>query len=285
MLKQWLLTGRTLPALRERFDVAWEGTRANLLRNSSGADGLTFIGERRDGSFRPKMDHLVCFVPGMLALAAYADGISEAVSGGGGGGGGDGGGSDAATDLLPAAQRLARTCMAMYHSSADGLAPEIAHFDYDGASDTREAGDGGRGDIFVREADAHSLLRPETAESLFVLFRVTRDARYQRWGWEIFSAIERHCRVAEGGYASAKNVNEAQVNQSAPLRDKMESFFLGETLKYLYLLLGDDDSQDKVLPLDQFVFNTEAHPFPVLDGWRHPRHDMEQRSGRMAAGG
>ena len=45
-----------------------------------------------------------------------------------------------------------------------------------------------------------------------------------------------------------------------PKRDKMETFFLGETLKYLYLLFGDDPS---VLPLDQWVFNTEAHPLPV----------------------
>lgn len=39
----------------------------------------------------------------------------------------------------------------------------------------------------------------------------------------------------------------------------METFFLGETLKYLYLLFGDSG----VLPLDRFVFNTEAHPLPV----------------------
>lgn len=41
-------------------------------------------------------------------------------------------------------------------------------------------------------------------------------------------------------------------------RDKMESFFLGETLKYLYLLF---DEGDKV-PLDKYVLNTEAHPLP-----------------------
>lgn len=39
----------------------------------------------------------------------------------------------------------------------------------------------------------------------------------------------------------------------------MESFWLGETLKYLYLLFSDDD----LLPLDEFVLNTEAHPLPV----------------------
>lgn len=39
----------------------------------------------------------------------------------------------------------------------------------------------------------------------------------------------------------------------------METFFLGETLKYLYLLFGDTN----VLPLTEFVFNTEAHPLPI----------------------
>lgn len=46
------------------------------------------------------------------------------------------------------------------------------------------------------------------------------------------------------------------------LRDKMESFWPAETLKYLYLLL--DDSEPELLPLDQFVFNTEAHPLPII---------------------
>ena len=41
----------------------------------------------------------------------------------------------------------------------------------------------------------------------------------------------------------------------------MESFWTGEALKYLYLLL--DPSPDPKFPLDQWVFNTEAHPLPV----------------------
>ncbi len=43
-------------------------------------------------------------------------------------------------------------------------------------------------------------------------------------------------------------------------RDKMESFFLGETLKYLFLLFSDDSS---VLSLDSWIINTEAHPLPI----------------------
>ena len=47
-------------------------------------------------------------------------------------------------------------------------------------------------------------------------------------------------------------------------RDKMESFFLGETLKYLYLLFSDDHD---VVSVDRWVFNTEAHPLPIWDGY------------------
>ena len=52
-----------------------------------------------------------------------------------------------------------------------------------------------------------------------------------------------------------------------------------ETLKYMYLLFSPND----LLPLDQIVLNTEAHPFPRFDashkrfktGWeRIPRDDQ-----------
>lgn len=39
-----------------------------------------------------------------------------------------------------------------------------------------------------------------------------------------------------------------------------DSYFLAETLKYLYLLFLDDD----IVPLEKWVFNTEAHPLPVF---------------------
>ena len=54
--------------------------------------------------------------------------------------------------------------------------------------------------------DAHNLLRPETVESLFVLWRVTGDPIYRAWGWHIFRAFERWCRLESGGYANLDSV-------------------------------------------------------------------------------
>jgi hypothetical protein len=42
---------------------------------------------------------------------------------------------------------------------------------------------------------AHNLLRPETVESIFYMWRFTKDPKYREWGWKIFLAFEQWCRV------------------------------------------------------------------------------------------
>ena len=59
------------------------------------------------------------------------------------------------------------------------------------------------------------------------------DVRYRDIGWRVFHRIEQHCRVKSGGFSGLKNVN---VNESSEfnLGDAMPSFFVAETLKYLF---------------------------------------------------
>ncbi|GAX82543.1 hypothetical protein CEUSTIGMA_g9970.t1 [Chlamydomonas eustigma] len=104
--------------------------------------------------------------------------------------------------------------------------------------------------------DSANYLRPEVVESMFYLWRATGHQVYREWGWAIFMAFEQHSRVETGGYSRLINYSSLD-----PVRgDRMESFWLAETLKYFYLLFTDDQL---VTPLDQFIFNTEAHPLPV----------------------
>jgi endoplasmic reticulum Man9GlcNAc2 1,2-alpha-mannosidase len=95
----------------------------------------------------------------------------------------------------------------------------------------------GGGHFHVKQGDRHNLLRPETAESLFVLWRVTQNATYREWGWQIFRAFERHARLDAGGYTSLESVLEVPPQR----RDAMESFFIAETLKYLLLLFSEEE--------------------------------------------
>jgi hypothetical protein len=70
--------------------------------------------------------------------------------------------------------------------------------------------------------DISCYFRPETIESLFIAFRLTGDERFRNFGWEIFQAIETHCRVETGGYSSVWNVDTVPAVQL----DGMETFFL-----------------------------------------------------------
>lgn len=67
-----------------------------------------------------------------------------------------------------------------------GLAPEVTLFG---------------GDDDMVPGPRHNMLRPETVEALFVLWRTTHDPIYREWGWTIFQAFEKHCRVRALGLA------------------------------------------------------------------------------------
>jgi mannosidase alpha-like ER degradation enhancer 2 len=93
-------------------------------------------------------------------------------------------------------------------------------------------------------------LRPEIVESAYYLHHATHDERYLIMGQTFFEALVAHCRT-EDGYTTLKSVVTMEKG------DLMPSYFLAETLKYLYLLFAPES----VLDLDKVVFNTEAHPF------------------------
>ena len=72
----------------------------------------------------------------------------------------------------------------------------------------------------------------------------------------------------------------------AQQRIPLPSFWMAEVLKYLFLLFSNDD----VLPLDQWVLNTEAHPFRTLISRslydpQRIRTAMRAVSGRAVSGG
>ena len=91
-------------------------------------------------------------------------------------------------------------------------------------------------------------LRPEIAESAYVLYHITKDPKYLEMGRVFFKDLVRHCRT-DSGYTTLKSVVTKEKG------DLMPSYFLAETLKYLYLLFAPE-----ALDFDTVVFNTEAHP-------------------------
>lgn len=56
--------------------------------------------------------------------------------------------------------------------SATKLGPEAFRFD-------------ARGNMNSRNNEKMYLLRPETVETYFILWRITHDQKYRDWGWEV----------------------------------------------------------------------------------------------------
>ena len=198
---------------------------------------MTFVGELISDTFSPKMDHLVCFLPGNLVLGwTY---LKK-----------NGTFSDEETNgIFTLAEELTETCYQTYARMDTGLSPEITYFNiYEGS----------KTDLYVKDADRHNLLRPETIESLYYMYKITKNTKYQDYGWNIFKSFEKYTKVESGGYSSINDVTN--INNVRP-RDKMESFFLAETLKYFYLLFEDETFEN--IDLNKWVINTEAHPLPI----------------------
>eukprot|EP00435_Cladocopium_sp_Y103_P034940 s1644_g9.t1 len=183
----------------------------------------------------PKMDHLTCFLPGTLALDVFHHAMERY------------GPRSVQPHLLEKdraaeltlAHKLTQTCVHMYFRTSTDMAPEITRFNGHGLQDD--------------QLSMHNILRPETVESLYLMWRTTKLQIYRNWGQRLLSAFYR--RKTPYGFCSLHNVNKASSK-----RDDMPSFFTAETLKYLFLLF----SSDSALPLDHFVLSTEAHPVPVM---------------------
>ncbi|KAJ1953288.1 hypothetical protein EC988_003078 [Linderina pennispora] len=108
-----------------------------------------------------------------------------------------------------------------------------------------------RYNLYLRETDVVFYpLRPEFVESTYFLYRATRDPFYLDVGEMVLRDLNALQRT-ECGYASMQNVNTHVVEE------RMESFLLSETLKYLYLLFDDENPLHSLD--NNYVFTTEGH--------------------------
>ncbi|XP_037958336.1 ER degradation-enhancing alpha-mannosidase-like protein 3 isoform X2 [Teleopsis dalmanni] len=97
-------------------------------------------------------------------------------------------------------------------------------------------------------------LRPEFIESTYFLYRATGDHHYLQVGKKALKTLQKYAKVA-CGYAAVNDVRTGKHE------DRMDSFVLSETFKYLFLLFSDP--QDLIIDIDEFVFTTEAHLLPL----------------------
>jgi mannosyl-oligosaccharide alpha-1,2-mannosidase len=198
----------------------------NLIKETN-TPGLTLLtsSSSSNGVNTRRMEHSTCFAAGLFALSSYYAPIGMT--------------EKEANLFKKFALDLGNTCHESYRRTKSHLAPESFIFAPNGE---------------FRAVNATHSLEPQTLESYFYLWRTTGDEKYRSWAWEIATAIEDHCRTNKG-YAGLRDVDDLKAGHE----NQQKSYFLAETLKYLYLIFSDSD----LLPLDQFVFNTAAHPILI----------------------
>nr|POE66166.1 mannosyl-oligosaccharide 1,2-alpha-mannosidase mns2 [Quercus suber] len=203
----------------------------------------------------PEGQHLACFAGGMLAL---------------------GGRLRQNNSHLEIGRKLTDGCIWTYQHSALGVMPESftvvpcstvpCAWDeskwYAEVTARASSDDAANGASWIIENkrlpkgfssidDRRYILRPEAIESVFILYRVTGDESLRDLAWEMFNSIIDHTKTEIANAAL-----EDMTDPLAPKSNSMESFWTAETLKYFYLIFSDPG----LISLDDYVFNTEAHP-------------------------
>merc|ERR1719383_1077914 len=110
-------------------------------------------------------------------------------------------------------------------------------------------------------------LRPELIESTYLLYRATKNPFYLHVGKDILYSLNNHTR-AECGYATVHNVLDMS------LEDRQESFFLSETVKYLYLLFDLENPINR--NYNNYIFTTEGHILPLSKSFREQSWGMDE---------
>ncbi|KAL1964927.1 hypothetical protein VTN77DRAFT_6280 [Rasamsonia byssochlamydoides] len=262
LLKTYALLGGLEPMYKKMYEVAMQtAIEHNLFRPMVPDEkdiliaGVAVVTIDDSGQTRTRLDaqgqHLVCFAGGMFALGGKLFNLPSHVE---------------------LAQKLVDGCIWTYRAMPVGIMPEtfsmvpcqsvdncrwdeqtwkqqvLSRADPAAVQDIRLP----RG--FTAITDRQYLLRPEAIESVFILYRVTGREDLLDAAWDMFEAIQKQTTTT---VANAALSDVTVTDGHAPQNDSMESFWMGETLKYFYLIFSEPD----LISLDEYVFNTEAHPF------------------------
>ncbi|KPI42711.1 Mannosyl-oligosaccharide 1,2-alpha-mannosidase MNS2 [Cyphellophora attinorum] len=230
---QQLYTGSMAVAMERMFFRPMTPGNADILLS-----GDLFAKDNGTVDLDPRQQHLTCFSGGMLGLGGRLFNMP---------------------DLFTVGRKLTDGCVWAYQAMPWRVMPDSARFvpcepnsecnwareawlaevlkrneSSDNATESARAQNLPEG--FTQIDDPKYRLRPEAIESMFVMYRITGDVSYRDKAWEMFQAID---SVTRTELANAELVDV--TTPGTPIKDdRMESFWLAETLKYFYLIFSDE---------------------------------------------
>jgi len=236
LIKAYVYDQDRFATYKDRWIVAAESTISYLTSHPDSRPDLTYVAEFNNKTLVLESQHLACFDGGNFILGGTVLGNQSFIDYG---------------------LQLVAGCHNTYTSDYTKIGPETFGWDptqvpADQAQFYNENG------FYI--TDGVYDLRPEVIESYYYAWRETKNTQYRDWAWDAFVAINATCRTPSG-FAYLENVNELG---GGGLGDNQESFLFAEVMKYAYIIhKGDAVWQYDDGGVNQFVFNTEAHPFKV----------------------
>ncbi|KAJ1949909.1 hypothetical protein FBU59_000934, partial [Linderina macrospora] len=241
MLKQYLYGRQKHEQYKRMYIESIDAMKEKMIRSSIYDSGMVYLGDLDSTAtnFNPKLQHLTCFVPGMLALGSKS--LNR-------------------PDDMDLAKKLMDTCFQMYNLTTTGLGPEYVLFrdsDNKGLSPNKDKNDfeieelSAAGEFeervgFYYGKDRSYILRPETVESLMVLYRTTGDPKYKEWGWQIFQSIEAYTKTPTA-YSAYKDVMSTKANSQGCPGFAQEFISTNATTRFVWYPLNDINAFDKAL--------------------------------------
>ncbi|RDW66400.1 alpha-1,2-mannosidase-4 [Coleophoma cylindrospora] len=245
LIKMYVYDSTRFASYKDRWILAADSTIAHLASHPSTRPDLTFVAMFNGQQLLFESEHLACFDGGNFILGGLV--LNE-------------------QKYIDFGLALVNGCEDTYTSTLTGIGPEIFAWVTNGTSlnDTVNPQPPADQLAFYEKAgfwitDSYYVLRPEVIESFYYAYRATGDQIYRDWAWNGFVAINASCRTGSG-FAELLDVNADPPGFS----DFQDSFLFAEVLKYSYLIHASDDVwQVNHNGVNEWVFNTEAHPFKV----------------------
>ncbi|KAI9876101.1 MAG: maturation of Asn-linked oligosaccharides protein [Pleopsidium flavum] len=236
LLKMYVYDSSRFGAYKDRWITAADSTIAHLTSHPSSRPDLTFLAEYTGTTLIFECQHLTCFDGGNFLLGGKV--LNR-------------------QDYIDFGLALVNGCHDTYISTVTGIGPETFSWNTTTLPADQAAFYATSG--FWIE-NSQYITRPEVVESYYYAYRITGNQKYRDWAWDAFLAINATTRTGSG-FSSISNVNAPGGGAKT---DNQESFLFAEVLKYSYLIHAPDEVwQVEHNGKNEFVFNTEAHPFKV----------------------
>ncbi|KAK7423251.1 Mannosyl-oligosaccharide alpha-1,2-mannosidase 1B [Neonectria magnoliae] len=249
LIKMYLYDPEAFAEYRDRWVLAADSTIEFLASHPTTRKDLTFLSGYSGNRTYSSSGHLASFAGGNFILGGIL--LKE-------------------EKYLKFGLELSESYYQTYHQTASGVGPEGFRWVASEKEPTQNSINGfppePQSDFYDKAGfwatSPGYVLRPETVESLYYAYRATGDRKYQDMAWEGFQSISKVCRVGSG-FSGIQDVTKAD---GGSYNNFMTSFWLAETLKYLYLIFApESEVQLQANGVNGFVYNTEAHPVRVRE--------------------